>query len=1049
MKKKVQFLFICAFGLLFASSAWAQQTVSGTVTAADDGTPLPNVTVLVQGTNSGTATNADGEYSVTVPEGGNILVFSSVGFETQEVNINGRSKINVQLSADVAQLDDVVVVGFGTQSRRNVTSSISSVGEEELGNIQLNTLENALQGSAPGVQVTQAGGTLGSPVAVRIRGTASINANSQPLYVVDGVPITQSGGSIGRDVSGVGIGTNPLVNLNPDDIQDIQVLKDAAASAIYGSRGSNGVVLITTKSGRPGQAQVNFSYSAGFTEATDTYDMMNGQQFTQIWNDAGTNFFDVNGFDDLLNNAFGADLTAEEWWFNETGNAAILGTDASLNPEDVNSTDWINLVQRQGFVQNVNASVSGGNEQTQYYISGSFSDEEGYIRGNQLERYSARVKVDHNISDKLKVGLNIAPTLSRNFKRSERNQVDAPITYAALYYPNVEARNDLGEPNLSIDPNAFTAFPGTPLSNLQGTDIDEEFTQTVISSNLLWNITPKLAFDTDVSVEVFQLQTTEKRSDITTDGFGTGTGLNLYSSFLNYNVNSTLTYTDNFGNHDLTALVGTSLQRNENTSFNVSGNNFASNDLKTLNSAASITAGDGDITSYAFLGYLSRISYSFKDKYLATINARVDGSSRFGEDNRYGFFPAASIGWIISDEDFLSGSETLDFLKLRASYGITGNADGIGNFPALALASAGANYDEIPGLTPGQLPNPDLRWEKAQQLDVGIDYGFFNSRLRGSLGYFDKRTSDLLLNRPISATNGFTTFTQNEGEMRNYGLEFSVTADILRGPLQWTSTFNFSVLENEVQSLIGGEDIIVGDQLVREGETLGAFFLREFAGASPEDGMAVWYLNDEPTQAQIDAGTAYINESRFGDRYVTKSYNAAQRTIAGDPFADFFGGFRNNFFYQGFDLGVFLQYNIGNEIYRADGEFTDTNLNSLFNQAERQSDYWKEEGDITDIPKPILFTANGSQSSTRYMEDGSYVRLKSATLGYTLPTSLTEGYTLRLYASGTNLLTFTDEDFRGMDPEVTSAPSNNITQGNIFFAPAQARTIQFGIDFTF
>lgn len=1041
MKKKVQFFLVCAFGLVFASSAWAQQTVSGTVTAADDGSPLPNVTVLVQGTTTGTATNAEGEYELTVPSGNNVLVFSSVGFETREVEINGRSTINVQLSADVAQLEDVVVVGFGTQSRRNVTSSISSVGEEELENIQLNTLENALQGSAPGVQVTQAGGTLGSPVAVRIRGTASINANSQPLYVVDGVPITQNGGSIGRDVSGVGVGTNPLVNLNPDDIEDIQVLKDAAASAIYGSRGSNGVVLITTKSGRPGQTQVNFNYSAGFTEATDTYDMMNGEQFTQIWNDGGINLFQ---------SALGVSREqAEALWFDPPTNEAVLGANAALSTEDVQSTDWINLVQRQGFVHNLNASVSGGSETTQYYISSSFSDEEGYIRGNELERYSARVKLDHKISEKLQVGLNIAPTLSRNFKRSERNQVDAPITYAALYYPNVEARNDLGEPNLSIAPNAFTAFPGTPLSNLEGTDIDEEFSQTVISSNLLWDVTPNLAFNTDVSVELFQLQTTEKRSDITTDGFGTGTGLNLYSSFLNYNVNSTLTYKGNFGDHDLTALVGTSLQRNENTSFNVSGNSFASNDLKTLNSAASITAGDGDITSYAFLGYLSRISYTYKGKYLATINARVDGSSRFGEDNRYGFFPAASVGWIISDEDFLSGSETLDFLKLRASYGVTGNADGIGNFPALALADAGANYDEIPGLTPGQLPNPDLRWEKAQQLDVGIDYGFFNSRVRGSLGYYEKITSDLLLNRPISATNGFTSFTQNEGEMRNYGFEFSVTADILRGPLQWTSTFNFSVLENEVQSLIGGEDIIDGDQLVREGETLGAFYLREFAGASPEDGMAVWYLNDEPTQVQIDDGTAYINESRFGDRYVTKSYNAAQRIITGDPFADFFGGFRNNFFYKGFDLGVFFQYNIGNEIYRADGEFIDTNLNSLFNQAERQSDYWKEEGDITDVPKPILFTANGSQASTRYMEDGSYVRLKTATLGYTLPTSLTGSYTLRLYASGTNLLTFTDDDFRGMDPEVTSAPSNNITQGNIFFAPAQARTIQFGVDFTF
>ncbi|HKK46528.1 MAG TPA: SusC/RagA family TonB-linked outer membrane protein, partial [Balneolaceae bacterium] len=684
-----------------------------------------------------------------------------------------------------------------------------------------------------------------------------------------------------------------------------------------------------------------------------------------------------------------------------------------------------------------------------YYISTGFNQRKGYIRGNQLEKYSARIKVNHKISDKLQVGLNIAPTYSRNFKRSERNQVDAPITFAALEYPNMKARNDQGEPNLSVAPNPVVAFTGTPLSNLQGTEIQEDFAQTILAGNLSWDILPQLEFKSDISVELFQLTTDEKRSDITTDGYGVGTGLNLSQKHVNYNFNSTLTYSNDFGNNSLKAMIGTSIERNQANNFSVSGNGFASNKLKTLNSAASITGGGASISSYAFEGYFSRFTYSYKDKYLLTLNGRVDGSSRFGADHRYGFFPAASVGWVVSDEDFLSGSSVLDYLKVRASYGVTGNAEGIGNYPSLALAGAGANYSGTPGLSVGQLPNPDLKWEKARQLDVGIDYGFFSSRVRGSLNYYRKVTSDLLLNRPISAVNGFTSYTQNEGKMRNAGLEFSITADIFQGPFQWTSSFNISGNRNKVLSLINGKDITAGEQIVREGEPLGSFFLREFAGANPDNGLAVWYLNRKPKQAELNSGDVFKNKSRFGDRYVTTNYGLADRIIAGNPFPDFFGGFRNNFRYKGFDLGIFFQYNIGNKIYRADGEFTDTNLSSIFNQSTRQLDYWKKKGDVTDVPKPILFTSNGSQTSTRYLENGSYVRLKNLTFGYTLPTSFTRDYTVRFYVQGTNLLTFTASDFHGMDPEVTTAPSNNINQGNIFFAPAQAKTFQAGIDFKF
>lgn len=1051
MKKSILSLLVLVFA--FSSSAFAQQrTVTGQVVSADDGEPLPSVTVLLKGTTRGTATDIDGEYSIRVPAEGGTLVFSSVGFQTQEINIGDQNVINVELAADVAQLSEVVVVGFGEQSRRKLTSSVSSVSSDEFEGIQLNTLENALQGNASGVQVTQAGGMLGSPIAVRIRGTASINASSQPLYVVDGVPITTNGGSVGSEISGIDdMGSNPLINLNPDDIASIQVLKDAAASAIYGSRGSNGVVLITTKSGRPGQQQVRVGYSAGITEETGRYDIMNGPQFSRMWNDAGGNFLDVTGLGDLLR-GIGFSGNNRELFLNDSAMGLIFGFGVGIPDEDNQPTaPWMDLTHQQGFVQEFSASVSGGNDRTQYYVSGAYDDQEGYVVGDAMDRFNARVKVDHAVSDQVRVGLNIAPSLTSRNRRSERNQVDAPITYAALMYPNVEARNEDGTPNLGIGDNPFAVFPGTPLSNLEGTDITEHLNQVVANANVQWNILPELQFNTDFTADIFELRNQDKRSSITTDGFGVGSAFALYQSFLNYNLNSTLNYTNSWDVHDLSAMVGYSMQRNEETSFDVSGNGFPSDELKTLDSAAEITAGSGAITTYAFQGYLSRITYTYDSKYIITVNGRVDGSSRFGSDTRYGFFPAASVGWIISDEDFWSGlSDVADFLKLRASYGITGNADGIGNFPALGLANVGSNYNGIPGFSPSQVANPELQWEKTTQLDVGLDYGLLNSRLRGSVGYYNKETTELLLNVPISATNGFTSITKNVGGMTNWGVEFDITADILTGPFRWTTSFNISTVENEVTTLVDGEDITGSQQIAREGEPLGAFYLREFAGANPDNGQAVYYVNDEDiTQAEIDAGTVFKMENRFGDRYVTESYNRAQRIIAGDPFPDMLGGWRNNFAFKGVDLSFFFQYTIGNELYLGDGGFLRTNLNSVFNQDVAMLDHWRESGDITDIPRPILLTNNGNQSSTRYMVDGSYVRLKNASIGYTLPSNLTRDYQVRFFATGTNLLTFTDDSFWGLDPEVTTAPSNNFGQGNVFFAPAQARTIRFGIDLQF
>jgi TonB-linked SusC/RagA family outer membrane protein len=823
MKLKVLSLLISAFGFVFVSSAMAQQfTVSGTVTASDDGNPLPNVTVIYQGTNIGTATDVKGHYELDVPSGNGTLVFSSIGFKKKEVPINGRHAIDVELSTDVAKLNDVVVVGYGTQVRRDIVGSVSSVPSESLTELHTTTIDKALQGKTAGVQVTSTSGVLGAPVSVRVRGTTSINASSQPLYVIDGVPVVSNEIGATMGVGGEG-GINPLINLDTDDIKSIEVLKDASAAAIYGSRGANGVVLITTKDGTPGHTEINVGFSTGYSEPTKKYDLLTGPEYLDMYN------YKTGG--NLSTDTFGA------------------------------STDWADLVTQNGSVQNYRANVSGGTEQTQFYISSSYQNEEGFARPNELEKFNARAKVNHSFNDKLDVGLSVAPSRSVNNRIATSNQVAAPYTFAALeppiipqFYPNGDI-NDARDPSRAPG-NAFAAFGGTPYSNISGNVTKSITTQLIAQGNVSYDFIPALTLKTDLSVQY--LQNLEKGRSLTysTDGYPNGSGSARNEQFLNYSWRNTLKYTNDWGNHSITALVGAAFQKNEDTFINVFGDTFLSNQLLNLNSAANITGGGGFGTSYAFQNNLARVSYSFKDRYLITLTGSYNGSSRFGKDERYGFFPAAALGWIISDEPFTSDMDWLSFLKLRGSYGVTGNAN-IDNFAQLALLQGGQNYAGNPGVAINQLASPKLRWEKTAQLDLGLEYGFFNNRLRGSFGYYRKRTTNLLLDVPVSNTNGFTDFTKNTGEVLNRGFEFEVNANILSGDVNWSVHGNISTLHNEVIDLPAGE-FNISENLVREGEPIGAFYVVEYKGVDPNNGDALF--------ADGNGGT-------------TNNYNAAPRKV--------------------------------------------------------------------------------------------------------------------------------------------------------------------------
>lgn len=1008
MKKFILLGFMLVLAFAFSESLAQDRTVSGRVTSVEDGASLPGVNVILKGSTTGTVTDLDGNYLLTVPSSGGILVFSFIGLASEEVEIGSRSVIDLQMTGDVKQLSEVVVVGYGTQSKRNLTSSVSSVSGDELMTVPVPTFQGALQGKAAGVNITQASGTLGAPVTVRVRGTGSVNASNQPLFIVDGIPISFDNGAEADIVGGSafgGQGTNALSNINPNDIESIEILKDAGASAIYGARGANGVVIITTKKGKAGKTRVNLNYYAGVSEPTQNLDMLSGPEYARLRNYAGFNTFGYNWLDPV------------------SGSASLT--------DEVPDTDHIDLVTQTAFLHEFNANISGGSEKTQFYVGASYRDEEGWVRRTNFERFSGRVNIDHRLSDKLRLEFRINPTRTINLRQGDDNAIAAPYTNGALSRPDLPGRNEDGTPFLG------NLFGGSPLGNLENQTRMLTTNQVLSNINFDYEIIEGLSFRTEFGVDFLNNREEDRTlGDHTDSGARNGEGFVTNAEVLNLNWNNLLNYDLSWDVHNLNLTTGISYQSSESFTSFASGNTFGSPLLPNLASAAEPTDAESTGTEFKFINYLLRANYIFNEKYLFSLTGSYNGSSRFGEDNRYGFFPAVSAGWIISEESFMDNITQLSFLKLRASYGRTGNAE-IANFAARGLIGFGRNYNLQPGFEQTSLPNPNLSWETTDQLDIAVEFGLFGGRIQGSLGYYNKNTSDLLLEVPLPSESGIETlpvsiFTDNIGEMINRGFEFELSADIIQGDFSWSANFNLATLTNEVTSLADndgdgrGDDIISDVFIIREGEPINSFWLVEYAGVDPENGDALF---------------------RDLEGSVSDSYSSANAQIAGDPFPDFFGGFNNTFTYKGFDLGVFFQYTVGNDIYRAEAEFSQTNLFANFNQQKSQLSTWTPENPNTDVPQARRFQSNGNQPSTRYLEDGSFLRLRTVSLGYTLPKDWTKGFGVRVYAQGLNLLTFTD--YEGADPEVSFNDPNGALQGETFFSRPQSRVITLGVNVNF
>jgi TonB-linked SusC/RagA family outer membrane protein len=986
---------------------------------------------------TGAVTDVNGNYRVELPDSNDTLVFSYTGYKTKEEPVQGRTEINVSLMSDMQTMDEVVVVGFGTQKKRFTTGSIAKIKGADIQNATQNTVEGALQGRVSGVQVTQSDGMAGSPVTIRIRGVSSIVASSEPLYVVDGVPIV-SGNYSKNDASTWRLATahesNALQQLNPSDIESIEILKDASAAAIYGSRGANGVVLITTKKGKEGKTQFNAGYQSGFSKETNRINLLNGSDYLQLAKEAWTNSYNDALADDDPNNNNAFDISNDYAKFWES----ILPEGLSREKAEQTNTDWIDYTLRNGFFQEMNLSAAGGNDKTLFYLGGTYRDEKGIFVGNDFKRYNGRINVDHNPTSFLSLGARAAFTVTDNDI--------IPISWAGgLGMAQSQALPFW--PVYNEDGTFFNAQSGRNVAaELANTEMNQK------GSSILGNVYAQLKLLRHFTVRaefgvnnVYKNEFYYRSAVILPDAIATS----VLSESTNWNINNTITYAQNFGKHAIDFLAGMNATRNHYLTNIINGENFPNPSLKNPENAAFKTASIGT-TQFSFLSFLSRLNYRFNDKYLLSLSVRRDGSSRFGQGNRWGTFPALSLGWIVSEEEFLKNLKTLTFLKLRATYGETGNAE-IGNFEYYG-SYATNNYVDMPGITVQEIDNPGLGWEATRQYDVGLDFGIWDGRIEGGFDFYLKQTTNLLTEIDVSALSGVTRVTSNIGSLENKGFDFSLTSHNLIGKLKWETSFNFSYNTNVITDL-GGRDFIPGQNFglgaVGLGYPVGARFLVEWAGIASDD-MSLSVTDPESGnqyEIQVKGGDElFINQ--FGE--LTNIYSPNDQVFYGNLNPKWTGGLTNTFFYQNFDLSVLATFATGHDLSNEEQRYQYGGIGYGWTMLEDGINRWNQPGDIATTQRLTWAASNRNYVSSRTISKADFARLRDVTIGYNFPKILMQKWkigNIRLYAKGSNLATLTK--YKGWDPEYNRDGAGNVGQGSSWLPSPQAKSVSFGLNVTF
>lgn len=977
-----------------------RETITGTVTDVKTGDPLIGVNILVIGSSNGAATDVNGHYEVAVPSPQDTLRFTYIGYKTKMVPLNGRTKVDVQMSPSVISLgDQLVVVAYGTTEREDFTGSIATVSPEAFESVPRVSALQSLQGNVAGVRVTRSNGQPGAPVSVYIRGKGSVNASSSPLYVVDGVPV-ETGGGIEYGSYG-GYSTSGIAGINPADIASMTVLKDAAATSIYGSRGSNGVILITTKKGNSGEIGVHFSTQYGFN--------------TMMWAEKNR----------PLNTAEMLELL-KEGWVNDGRDPNDFAQELIDNEIDPNhSTNWQDALTRTGSMKKYYLSLSGGSDKTTYFVSGGFYDTESSLKFLNYKRGTARVSVTTKPIKSLRVNVGLSANVQKTLNAQRTSGwLASPVRAIYRMQPWIPIYNSDGSYNFGFN---TTYNPVAVVSETNHKGLSRKI-KALIGLNL--NITKELEFESKADLSY----TSGVTNMFFPGDFGWGRNTegrgyvrnNLYTVWTTSNI---LRYNHTFNSrHSFESYVGMAAQKYSHSGSYASATGFPPG-LKTLGSASTPSVIDAYTTENTIVGVFLNANYSYNDMLNLSASVRRDGSSRFGTENRYGNFWSVGAGWIFN-ETLLPDVNFISLLKLRGSYGTSGNQE-LGNYESTGRYGT-AVYGGATGFYFSQYANSLLTWEKAKQFDIGIEFGLLRNRITGVIDYYQRTTSGLLYDRPLPATSGRTSITQNFGSMQNSGIEFNLTSrnivSLRDNGFNWTTNFNISTLKNKVIKIPNTE--ITSYYMRKEGLNYYTWYLPAYAGVDPQTGEKLWYSSKDKSQTTTD-------------------YDDAVRLKFGNSMPKFYGGLTNTLNYKNLTFSFMLYFNWGNKIYDLRGTATNSDGSEGFNTSGKLSRYtyenrWQKSGDITDVPK-IVFDGPDSHRSSRWLASGDYIRLRDISLGYNIPSKWLNKINIKnmkIYIQASNVYTYVRDDRVRYDPEQSIA-------GQEAQRTPKNRTLVLGLDLDF
>ena len=978
----------------------SQQTISVKGNVRDQsGEPMAGVNVIVEGTTIGTMTDSNGNFTLNVPSTSIKIKFSYIGYEDQIVLIKNNRNLNITLNENSEMLDEVQIIGYGTQKKITVTGAVSSVGTKDILKSPVPNVAQALTGKVPGLSTIQYSGQPGADdPAIFVRGIGSLDAKrAAPLVMVDGVE-------------------RSFFRLDPNEIENITVLKDASATAVFGVRGANGVIIVTTKKGKSGKTSVAFDAYWGIQNIYKKYDLLDSRSFEKLANEA------------LVN----------------SGGAAIY--DESLTPA---TTDWQDLTSnKNALTQNYQLTVSGGNDKTTFLTSFNYFNQEGVIKASEMKKYAFRANIDHKISSTINLGLSLTMT------KVDNNRVGNSVLQSRLTTPsNLPVMQDDGSYTFS-DNNGVITFDNPVGVINEKVDWHTNF-RSLNNAFVEWNIIKGLKFKSSFGIDIDYA--TNKSYNPRSVYSGSQKNGEAKKISINENI---LTYTNTWGVHSFTGMVGYTQQQSAYDGFNAGSYGFLNDNLQmnNLGSGTTYTAPGSEVKKWALNSYLARVNYTVNNKYLLTASIRADGSSRFGSDNRWGYFPSAALAWRASEESFIKDLNIFSNLKPRVSFGITGNQDGIGTYPAYALLGSNgyvAGGDKVTGYYPSQVANTNLKWETTAQFDAGIDFGFFNNRLTVVIDGYYKKTRDLLLKVKVPGSSGFSSGLKNIGEVENKGFELAINATPIEGDFTWNTSLNLTYNKNKVLDL-GDVSFIYPSQpgqdetgihlgrIIQVGQPLGTFYGYVYDGLfSTTDDIA------SSAQPTAKPGDIRYKDISGPDGVPDGVINDLDRTIIGCAQPKLFGGFNNTFSYKNFDLNVNTIFTIGNDVYNGT-RVTMENMQGSTNMFASTMNYWTPDNQNAPLPRPLRSKAV-MRVSNQYVENGSYLRFQNITLGYNVPTeflSFTKYVSgLRVYASLQNFITITS--YSGDNPEVSKYGQDNLGAGYDAFSYPFAKSVLFGLNVKF